>query len=251
MKPGDVVDDFTLPDQTGAPRRLAELLADGPVVLFFYPAAMTPGCTKEACHFRDLAAEFAAAGGQRVGISTDPVGKQARFADKERFDYPLLSDADGAVATAFGETLAVADPAHADEYRANARSVGEDLAQLDRELRDGLADCEQPDLVTSHQAFGYLARRYGFTQLGINGLSPDQEPNPARLAEVTDFVEEHDVKTIYFETLVPADIAQTIADETGADTEVATIMSHASGALSTSISASRGWPHSGGRSTST
>ncbi|BBZ67099.1 MAG: peroxiredoxin [Mycolicibacterium insubricum] len=102
MKPGDVVDDFTLPDQTGAPRRLSELLADGPVVLFFYPAAMTPGCTKEACHFRDLAAEFAAAGGQRVGISTDPVDKQARFADKERFDYPLLSDADGAVATAFG-----------------------------------------------------------------------------------------------------------------------------------------------------
>ena len=102
MRPGDIVDDFTLADQTGAPRRLSELLADGPVVLFFYPAAMTPGCTKEACHFRDLAAEFAAAGGQRVGISTDAVAKQAKFAEKENFDYPLLSDADGAVAAAFG-----------------------------------------------------------------------------------------------------------------------------------------------------
>ncbi|MFA5709984.1 peroxiredoxin [Mycolicibacterium sp.] len=102
MKPGDVVVDFALPDQTGAERRLSELLADGPVVLFFYPAAMTPGCTKEACHFRDLAAEFAAVGAQRVGISTDSVDKQAQFAGKEKFDYPLLSDSDGAVAAAFG-----------------------------------------------------------------------------------------------------------------------------------------------------
>ena len=101
-KQGDRVPDFELPDQTGTARRLADLLADGPIALFFYPAAMTPGCTKEACHFRDLAAEFAAVGASRVGISTDAVDKQARFADKESFDYPLLSDADGAVATKFG-----------------------------------------------------------------------------------------------------------------------------------------------------
>lgn len=99
---GDVVDDFELPDQDGTPRRLSDLLADGPVVLFFYPAAMTPGCTKESCHFRDLAAEFAAAGGQRVGISFDPVDKQHQFADKHGFDYPLLSDSDGKVATMMG-----------------------------------------------------------------------------------------------------------------------------------------------------
>jgi peroxiredoxin Q/BCP len=102
MKRGDRVDDFELPDQTGAVRSLTSLLADGPVVLFFYPAAMTPGCTKEACHFRDLAAEFAAVGASRVGISTDAVEKQARFADTQRFDYPLLSDADGAIAQRFG-----------------------------------------------------------------------------------------------------------------------------------------------------
>ena len=70
--------------------------------MFFYPAAMTPGCTKEACHFRDLAGEFAAVGANRVGISTDAVTKQAKFADKENFDYPLLSDTDGTVATQFG-----------------------------------------------------------------------------------------------------------------------------------------------------
>ncbi|OBJ71641.1 peroxiredoxin [Mycobacterium sp. 1274756.6] len=102
MKPGDLVADFELPDQTGTPRRLSGLLADGPVVLFFYPAALTPGCTKEACHFRNLTAEFAAAGATRVGISADPVAKQAKFAEKYSFDYPLLSDPDGTVATQFG-----------------------------------------------------------------------------------------------------------------------------------------------------
>ncbi|WP_436837522.1 peroxiredoxin [Micromonospora rifamycinica] len=99
---GDLVEDFELPDQAGAPRRLTELLAAGPVVLFFYPAAMTRGCTAESCHFRDLAAEFAAVGAQRVGISRDPVAKQAEFSRLHGFDYPLLSDVDGVVAQAFG-----------------------------------------------------------------------------------------------------------------------------------------------------
>jgi len=102
MKRGEVVAEFELPDQTGTVRSLTELLANGPVVLFFYPAAMTTGCTKEACHFRDLASEFAAVGASRVGISTDAVEKQAKFADQQKFDYPLLSDAEGAVATQFG-----------------------------------------------------------------------------------------------------------------------------------------------------
>jgi len=99
---GDVVDDFELPDQTGTPRKLSELLANGPVVLFFYPAAMTTGCTKESCHFRDLKAEFEAVGAQRVGISADKVDKQKQFSDKHDFDYPLLSDPDRKVATMFG-----------------------------------------------------------------------------------------------------------------------------------------------------
>lgn len=102
MKPGDVVADFELPDQTGTVRSLSALLADGPVVLFFYPAANTPGCTAEACHFRDLAGEFKEVGASRVGISVDSVAKQADFADKRKFDYPLLSDEGGKVASAFG-----------------------------------------------------------------------------------------------------------------------------------------------------
>ncbi|QGN50878.1 redoxin domain-containing protein [Micromonospora sp. WMMC415] len=99
---GEVVEDFELPDETGRMRRLSEFLASGPVVLFFYPAAMTRGCTAESCHFRDLAAEFAAVGAQRVGISRDPVARQAEFSRLHGFDYPLLSDVDGAVAGRFG-----------------------------------------------------------------------------------------------------------------------------------------------------
>jgi len=102
MKRGDQVSDFELPDQSGAPRSLSSLLANGPIALFFYPAAMTPGCTKEACHFRDLAGDFAAVGATPVGISTDRVEKQAQFADARGFDYPLLSDVDGTVAAQFG-----------------------------------------------------------------------------------------------------------------------------------------------------
>ena len=78
MHKGDIVHDFELPDENGTPRRLSELLAAGPVVLFFYPAAMTYGCTKESCHFRDMKAEFEAVGAQRVGISADKVEKQKR-----------------------------------------------------------------------------------------------------------------------------------------------------------------------------
>src|SRR5690242_8771396 len=102
MQQGDTVEDFTLKDDTGAERRLSELLADGPVVLFFYPLADSPGCTRESCHFRDLAKEFAEAGAQRVGISADAVDKQHAFSTKHSFDFPLLSDPDGAVATRFG-----------------------------------------------------------------------------------------------------------------------------------------------------
>jgi peroxiredoxin Q/BCP len=107
MRTGDLVPDFELPDQEGVKRKLSEFLEKGPVVLFFYPAALTPGCTKESCHFRDLAAEFESVGAQRVGISADPVEKQRTFSDKHGFDYPLLSDEDRQVASQFGVKRAV------------------------------------------------------------------------------------------------------------------------------------------------
>jgi thioredoxin-dependent peroxiredoxin len=99
---GSKVEDFALPDETGTTRRLSELLSHGPVVLFFYPAALTPGCTAEACHFRDLAAEFAAAGARPVGISGDTVERQQEFAGRHTLGMPLLSDVDGKIRELFG-----------------------------------------------------------------------------------------------------------------------------------------------------
>jgi peroxiredoxin Q/BCP len=102
MRAGDVAPDFELPDDSGGMLKLSDQLAKGPVVLFFYPKAMTPGCTKESCHFRDLEAEFAAVGATRLGISADPIERQRQFAEKNGFEFPLLSDADRAVARQYG-----------------------------------------------------------------------------------------------------------------------------------------------------
>src|SRR6187549_933594 len=102
LSSGDLAPDFALTDQSGTVIRLSELLRSGPVVLFFYPAALSTGCTAEACTFRDLAAEFAQVGAQRLGISADSVETQKEFAEKNAFDYPLVSDPDRAVATAYG-----------------------------------------------------------------------------------------------------------------------------------------------------
>ena len=102
LQAGDKAPDFTLLDDRGVLRSLRDFLVQGPVVLFFYPAANTTGCTAQACHFRDLASEFEAAGAQRLGISVDTVEAQKSFTDKQGFDYPLLSDVGGSVADQFG-----------------------------------------------------------------------------------------------------------------------------------------------------
>jgi peroxiredoxin Q/BCP len=102
LKTGDTAPDFSLLDQKGEKVTLSDLLKSGPVVLFFYPKAMTTGCTKESCHFRDLAGEFADLHAQRVGISADTVDKQAAFDTKHTLGYPLLSDPDRSVAAGFG-----------------------------------------------------------------------------------------------------------------------------------------------------
>lgn len=102
MRTGQTAPDFRLPDHEGNMRSLGELLAGGPVVLFFYPAASSPVCTAEACHFRDLGRSFEELGAQRVGISTDAADKVSLFAMQRSFDYPLLADSDATVSAQFG-----------------------------------------------------------------------------------------------------------------------------------------------------
>jgi len=99
---GDSAPDFTLPDQTGTPVRLRDLLGRTTVVLYFYPKDQTPGCTTEARAFRDSYAAFAEAGAEVVGISSDSVASHRRFAAKEALPFLLLSDRGGAVRDLYG-----------------------------------------------------------------------------------------------------------------------------------------------------
>ncbi|MEJ5889082.1 metal ABC transporter substrate-binding protein [Pseudokineococcus marinus] len=124
------------------------------------------------------------------------------------------------VAEAVADGLADADPDGADVYAANLADVRAELADLDAEYSEGLATCDSRDLVTAHQAFGYLAERYDLVQRGVSGIGGEQEPGAARLAEVAQFAEANGVRTIYTETLLPADVAETVAAETGATTAV-------------------------------
>ncbi|WP_410055652.1 metal ABC transporter substrate-binding protein [Paenibacillus sp.] len=116
--------------------------------------------------------------------------------------------------------LAKADPGHADDYKQNADAYAAKLEQLDRDFAEGLANAKRKDFITQHAAFGYLAREYGLTQVPIAGLSPDQEPSAEQMTEIVKFAKEHQVKTIFFETLVSSKVAETIAREIGAKTAV-------------------------------
>src|SRR3989441_13349042 len=99
---GDLAPDFTLPDQTGSPVRLRDLVGRKNVVLYFYPKDETPGCTIEARAFRDSYEQFSAKDAQVVGVSSDSVRSHRRFAQRHNLPFLLLSDADGAVRRLYG-----------------------------------------------------------------------------------------------------------------------------------------------------
>lgn len=124
------------------------------------------------------------------------------------------------VADDVATSLSQLDPPAQATFEANAAKLRSELEALDADFRTGLADCERRQLVTSHSAFGYLADAYGLEQVGLTGLSPDTEPNPQELATVTEFVTDNDVQTIFYETLVSPDVAETVAHATGAGTDV-------------------------------
>ncbi|MGW4892076.1 metal ABC transporter substrate-binding protein [Kitasatospora sp. NPDC004240] len=125
-----------------------------------------------------------------------------------------------AVARSVGDEFAKADPAHAADYRKNTEELVGTLTALDKEFQDGLRNTKTKTFVTSHTAFGYLAERYGLTQVAINGVDPESEPTPARLADVQKAARENDVTTIFFETLVSPKLAETVAKDLGLKTAV-------------------------------
>ncbi|HYN94148.1 MAG TPA: metal ABC transporter substrate-binding protein [Pilimelia sp.] len=124
------------------------------------------------------------------------------------------------VGDALAARLATADAEAADGFRSRAAALRSDLTALDKEYADGLRDCQRREMIVSHAAFGYLAERYNLEQIAVTGLSPEQEPSPQRLAAVIEEAREHKATTIFFETLVSPEVAETIAQEVGARTAV-------------------------------
>ena len=125
-----------------------------------------------------------------------------------------------AVAGSVADTLSEIDHDGAATYQANADALVDRLTDLDEEYARGLATCERRVVVTSHEAFGYLADRYDLEQVGISGIDPESEPSPARLREIGDVVRDEGVTTIFFETLASPKVAQTLAGDLGVETAV-------------------------------
>jgi zinc transport system substrate-binding protein len=124
------------------------------------------------------------------------------------------------IARAVESRLAIIDPAHAADYARNTRMFEQDLRKLDQSFGTGLRHCVRTEFITTHAAFGYLAERYHLTQIGISGLSPDAEPSPARIADVQRVAREHQLTTIFSETLVSPALAEAIAGDLGLRTDV-------------------------------
>lgn len=118
------------------------------------------------------------------------------------------------------DTLSEESPDDAETFEANAQAYTNELSALDEEFETSLSTCERDEIVTSHAAFFYLADRYGLTQLPIAGVSPEAEPDGDRIAELTDLIEQHGITTVFYETLVSPDVADTLAREAGIDTAV-------------------------------
>ncbi|MFJ1756899.1 metal ABC transporter substrate-binding protein [Kitasatospora sp. NPDC088134] len=125
-----------------------------------------------------------------------------------------------AVAKSVGAGLAAADPAHATDYQRNTDALVDRLASLDQEFRDGLKNTDTRTFVTSHAAFGYLADHYGLDQVAINGVDPEAEPTPSRLAAIQRAAKENGVTTVFFESLVSPKLATTVAGDLGLKTAV-------------------------------
>jgi zinc transport system substrate-binding protein len=150
--------------------------------------------------------------GRMSGRTLDVLEEDEEGADPHVWlDPRRMSDIVGQIES----VLAELDPEGRDGYTARADAYRTELAALDEAFEAGLSDCDRDLIVTNHASFGYLADRYGLRQEAISGLSPESEPDPARLAELTDLVEAEGVTTVFTETLASPRVAETLAREAG------------------------------------
>lgn len=113
------------------------------------------------------------------------------------------------------ERMVELSPDNQEDFESQQERLDGHLHAVDEAWSDGTAECESRDLLVSHEAFGYLTRRYDLSQIGISGLTPETEPSPARVAEMAELAKRDDITTIYYESSVDPQVAQTIANEAG------------------------------------
>lgn len=213
------IDDLTAPgaephDLELKPKQVARLSeADLVVYIKGFQPAVDDAVEQEA---RDSALDVGSVTPRETGYvpieegeaKTDEAGEDPHvWLDPLRF---------AAISDAVAERLAKADPDQAATFRANAATLRAELTDLDAAYRNGLKTCERREIVTSHNAYGYLARTYGLEQVSLTGLTPEDEASPATLARVARFAQEEKVTTIFFEELVSPKVAEALASEVGA-----------------------------------
>ena len=147
VQAGDKAPDFTLPSQSGEPVRLHDRLGERVVVLYFYPKDNTPGCTAEACAFRDSHEVFTDAGAEVIGISSDSVAKHTAFADRHQLPFTLLSDQGGKVRKSYGVQpvlgLLPGRVTYVIDRSGTVRHVFSSLTAIDRHVGDALTVVRQ------------------------------------------------------------------------------------------------------------
>lgn len=124
------------------------------------------------------------------------------------------------ISNAVADNLATLDPPNAQTYRDNAAQLNGELGALDNDFSNGLARCERTEFITSHEAFSYLANRYGLHQIGITGITPESEPSPARMAELQQLARQFGITTIFYETLISPKTSEVLANDLGLKTDV-------------------------------
>jgi zinc transport system substrate-binding protein len=171
---------------------------------------------------QDTGSEHSHEGEEHAEGEKQAAGEEHAEGEEHALDPHVWLDPNNMVTigNAIAGKLGAIDPDRAADYTANAKALETEVLALDQEYTAGMQNCERTEFITSHEAFGYLAKRYGLTQIGISGLSPDAEPSPARIAEVQAEAKEHGITTIFYETLVSPDVAKSIAGDLGLKTDV-------------------------------
>lgn len=150
--------------------------------------------------------------------------KNSEEHDEDHFEYDPHLWLDPTIAAKeveyIRDVLIKKDPEHTEAYSKNTEKYLAELSALDKEFKNGVSSCKLKTFITSHRAFGYLAKQYGLQQIAIAGISPEEEPTARQLAELSKLAKENDIKVVFFETLVSPDLAKTLAEEIGAESMV-------------------------------